>query len=94
MRSTLTVSAAFAVLLFTVGTASALTIANHDSRVLTVGIDEGAKEHVEKIDPGKTVTLTKECVDGCGLSGPWGFSWMAKSGDQLVYDKGQLAQGG
>ncbi|WP_295558739.1 hypothetical protein [uncultured Hyphomicrobium sp.] len=70
--------------------ASALTIENQDKAELKVGIDEGEKEHVETIAGGKTGDLSAKCKDGCGLTGPWGFSWMAKPGDKLVFNDGKL----
>jgi hypothetical protein len=93
MKSMPIAFAGVATLLLTASAASALTIANDGSKPITVGIDEGMKEHVEKIPAGKTVTLTGECKDGCGLTGPWGYSWMAKSNDKLVFDKGDLRKG-
>jgi hypothetical protein len=70
--------------------ASALTIENQDKAELKVGIDEGAVEHVESIAAGKTGDLSAKCKDGCGLTGPWGFSWMAKPGDKLVFKDAKL----
>lgn len=70
--------------------ASALTIENRDKAELKVGIDEGDTQHVETIAGGKTGDLSAKCKAGCGLTGPWGFSWMAKPGDQLVFNDGKL----
>lgn len=70
--------------------ASALTIENQDKAELKVGIDEGNVEHVESIAAGKTGDLTAKCKDGCGLTGPWGFSWMAQPGDKLVFKDARL----
>ena len=70
--------------------ASALTIENQDGAELKVGIDEGNTEHVETIAAGKTGDLTAKCKDGCGLTGPWGFSWMATPGDKLVFKDAKL----
>lgn len=70
--------------------AAALTIDNQDKAELKVGIDEGAVEHVESIAAGKTGDLSTKCKQGCGLTGPWGFSWMAKPGDKLVFNDGKL----
>ena len=64
--------------------AVALTIENQDKAELKVGIDEGNVEHVESIAGGKTGDLSAKCKEGCGLTGPWGFSWMAKPGDKLA----------
>ncbi len=57
---------------------------------LKVGIDEGDKEHVETIAAGKTGDLSAKCKDGCGLTGPWGFSWMAAPGEKLVFKDAKL----
>jgi len=68
----------------------ALTIENQDKAELRVGIDEGNVEHVEAIAAGKTGDLSSKCKAGCGLTGPWGFSWMASPGDKLVFNDGKL----
>ena len=70
--------------------AAALTIENQDKAELKVGIDQGDVEHVETVAAGKTGDLSAKCKDGCGLTGPWGFSWMAKPGDKLVFNDGKL----
>ena len=33
---------------------------------------------------GKSVTV--ECKDGCGVTGPWGFSCKASGDDEIVTD--------
>ncbi|HEX2843474.1 hypothetical protein [Hyphomicrobium sp.] len=70
--------------------AAALTIENQDKAELKVGIDEGNVEHVETIAAGKAGDLSAKCKEGCGLTGPWGFSWMAKPGDKLVFKDAKL----
>ncbi|WP_296201888.1 hypothetical protein [uncultured Hyphomicrobium sp.] len=70
--------------------ALALTVENQDKAELKVGIDEGDKEHVETIAAGKTGDLSAKCKDGCGLTGPWGFSWMAAPGEKLVFKDAKL----
>lgn len=70
--------------------ASALTIENQDTTELKVGIDQGDVEHVEAIAAGKNADLTAKCKDGCGLTGPWGFSWMATPGEKLVFKDDKL----
>lgn len=70
--------------------AAALTIENQDKAELKVGIDEGDVEHVESVAAGKTADLTAKCKQGCGLTGPWGFSWMAKPGDKLTFQDSKL----
>ncbi len=68
----------------------ALTVENQDKAELKVGIDEGNTEHVETIAAGKTGDLTAKCKNGCGVTGPWGFSWMAVPGDKLVFKDAKL----
>lgn len=70
--------------------ASALTIANQDKAELKIGIDEGNVEHVKTVAAGKSGDLSAVCKQGCGLTGPWGFSWMAQPGDELVYNNARL----
>lgn len=68
--------------------AMALTIENQDAEELTFGIDEGNVEHVETVAAGETGDFTDKCKEGCGLTGPWGFSLMAAPGDTLVIKDG------
>lgn len=68
--------------------ALALTIENQDADELTFGIDEGNVEHVESVAAGETGDFTDKCQNGCGLTGPWGFSLMAEPGDKLVIKDG------
>lgn len=82
-------AAAFAAMLLA-APALALTIENQDKAELKVGIDEGNTEHVETIAAGKSGDLSAKCKDGCGLTGPWGFSWMAQPGDKLVFKDAKL----
>lgn len=70
--------------------AFALTVENRDKGELTFGIDEGETEHVESVAAGKSGDFSAKCKEGCGLTGPWGFSWMAKPGDKLVFNDGKL----
>ena len=73
--------------------AMALTIENQDADELTFGIDEGETEHVEKVAAGETGDFSDKCKDGCGLTGPWGFSHMAAAGDSLTVKDGKLNGG-
>lgn len=66
--------------------ASAVTVKNTSDKEITIGVDRGAEESVEKIAPGKSAQL--ECKEQCGLTGPWGFSWMAK-GDATISSNGE-----
>jgi len=67
------------------GPAMALAITNTGKDAQTVGIDRGAKEEVLKIGAGKTVTV-KGCKDGCGVTGPWGYSKYSVAGDKIEFD--------
>ena len=70
--------------------AAAFTMTNQDDAELKFGIDEGATEHVETVAAGKSDDFSSLCKEGCGVTGPWGFSWMANPGDKLVYNDGKL----
>lgn len=88
--STLKVTAAAFAAMLLAAPALALSIENQDKAELKVGIDEGDTEHVETIAAGKSGDLSAKCKDGCGLTGPWGFSWMAAPGDKLVFKDAKL----
>lgn len=70
--------------------AAALTIDNQDADELRFGIDEGNVEHVETVAAGTSAEFAAKCKDGCGLTGPWGFSWMAEPGDKLTFKDAKL----
>lgn len=70
--------------------AAALTINNQDAAELKFGIDEGELEHVKTVPAGKSGDFSAQCKEGCGLTGPWGFSWMAKAGDKLTFKDAKL----
>ena len=80
----LTFVAGTAALLLTVGAAGAVTVKNTGSAEFTIGVDKGAEEKVETVAAGKSVKL--DCKDGCGVTGPWGFSWMASGDDEIASD--------
>ena len=73
--------------------AMALTITNKSSKEHTIGVDMGNKEEVHKIAGGGSVTLKEQCAEGCGLTGPWGYSWMAKTGQDFAFDDTKLIPG-
>lgn len=64
--------------------AYAVTVENKSNGEFTIGVDLGNAEKVETIAAGKSVKL--DCKDGCGVTGPWGFSWFAKPGDTISSD--------
>ncbi|MFN3624745.1 MAG: hypothetical protein ACK4TP_11865 [Hyphomicrobium sp.] len=82
----ITTAAAAAFALAMTGTASAVTVKNTSSGEFTIGVDLGNEEKVETIAAGKEVKL--DCKEGCGVTGPWGFSWFAK-GDDVISSNGQ-----
>ncbi|MFA5901641.1 MAG: hypothetical protein WC829_21285 [Hyphomicrobium sp.] len=81
-----TAAAAAALALAMTVPASAVTVKNTSSGEFTIGVDMGNSEKIETIAAGKDVKL--DCKDGCGVTGPWGFSWMAK-GDDVISSNGQ-----
>lgn len=66
--------------------ASALTVNNTSDREIAIGLDMGDKETVHKIAAGKSMTFKNECDNHCGVTGPWNFSWWAKTGDTINTD--------
>lgn len=73
--------------------AHALTINNKSANEISIGIDQGDKESVHKIAAGKSVTFKNECDNHCGVTGPWNFSWWAKTGDTIDTDGSSLTTG-
>jgi len=73
-----------AALLLIAGPAAAVTVKNTSNAEITVGVDWGSKEKVETVPAGKSVTF--ECKEGCGVSGPWSFFWMASGDDEITTD--------
>ncbi len=84
-KKTVSIAAFSAVLLLAPATPFALTLTNKDKADHTVGIDMGASEKVEKIAAGKSVTV-EGCDDGCGVTGPWNYTRMLKTGDKVSFD--------
>lgn len=75
-----------AALFITASAASALTVTNTSDKEISIGLDMGDKEAVHKIAAGKSANFDKECKDGCGLTGPWGYSKWAMAGDKVETD--------
>lgn len=86
MGSITSILAAAVVTVALTAPASALTITNKDSKEHTIGVDMGDKEAVHKVPAGGTVSFKDECKDGCGFTGPWNHSWMAKTGADFSFD--------
>jgi len=72
--------------------ASALTLTNKDKEEHVLGIDHGAKEETVKVAAGASVTI-KGCDDGCGVTGPWQYSRMLKTGDKVDFDGSSPVRG-
>jgi hypothetical protein len=78
-----------AALMLVPSSAFALTVINRDKQEITIGVDSGNKEEVQKVPAGKSLNLGKFCAqDGCGISGPWGYSVLANANDTVIYSDG------
>jgi hypothetical protein len=86
MTTLKSLSTSLAALLLLTSAASAVTVKNTSDKEITIGIDKGNDEKTQKIGAGESVQL--ECKEQCGVTGPWGFSWMAK-GDATISSDGQ-----
>ena len=86
MSKTKLISSSCAALLLLTSAAAAVTVENTSDKEITVGVDMGNDEKVQKIGAGESVKL--DCKEQCGVTGPWGFSWMAK-GDATISTDGQ-----
>ena len=73
-------------LVFAAGQATAATVKNTGGSEFSIGVDMGNSEETKTVGAGKSVKL--DCPDGCGVTGPWGFSWMAK-GDDVIPTNGK-----
>jgi len=83
---TKTLAAGIVASMLAVTPAFALTVTNESAEEVTIGLDMGNKESVHKIPAGQSVSFKSECDDGCGVTGPWAYSWMAKTGDTIKTD--------
>jgi hypothetical protein len=64
--------------------AAAVSVTNTGNQEFNIGVDHGDLEEVKSLAAGKTAKF--DCPDGCGVSGPWGYSWMASGDDTLSSD--------
>lgn len=88
-----TLASSAAALLLLTGSAAAVTVKNTSTNEISIGVDYGNKEEVKKVPAGKSVTF--DCKDGCGVTGPWSFSWMAKGDDTFTTGgKSMISAGG
>lgn len=76
--------AALTALALTATAASAVTVKNVDSKDHKIAITWANKQNVETVGAGKSLKF--DCPEDCGVSGPWGFSWMAKGNDTITTD--------
>jgi hypothetical protein len=88
-----TVAASALALAMFATSAAALSVTNKSSKEHKIGIDLGATERVETIAAGKALKVD-DCKDGCGFTGPWGYSWMAKTGEDFTFDDKGLTPAG
>lgn len=79
---------AMAAVLLAAGPAAAATVTNKAGSDITIGVDKGASEKTQTVGAGKSVKL--DCPEGCGVTGPWGFSWMVAEGDTITSDGSSL----
>jgi hypothetical protein len=82
--TTVRMLAAATAFLLVAGPAAAVTVKNTSDAEISIGVDYGEKSEVKSVPAGKSVTF--DCPDGCGVTGPWGFSWMAKGDDEIPTD--------
>lgn len=66
-------------LLLLAGPAAAVTVTNNSGEQISIGVRNGSQQEVKKIAAGKSATFA--CKPDCGVTGPWGYSWMAKGDD-------------
>lgn len=74
--------------------ASALVVTNKTDAEANIGVDMGNTERVETIAAGGTVDLSKDCAAACGITGPWGYSRMVKTGEDFAFDKDGVVKSG
>jgi hypothetical protein len=68
--------------------AYAVTVENSSSNEIKIGVDYGNNEEVKTVAPKKSAKF--DCPDGCGVTGPWGFSWMVQGDDVIKTDGNSL----
>jgi hypothetical protein len=78
-------------LLLLAGQATAVTVKNTSEKEISIGVDYGAKEEVKNVAAGKSATF--ECDEGCGVTGPWGYSWMAEGDATFSTDGSRMVAG-
>ncbi len=76
-----TLTSSAVALLLLAGPAAAVTVKNTSGKQISIGVDYGAKSQVKKVAAGQSATF--DCKNGCGVTGPWGYSWMASGNDTM-----------
>jgi hypothetical protein len=61
--------------------AYAVTVENTSGDAFKIGVDYGDREEVKDLAAKKSAQF--DCSEGCGVTGPWGYSWMAQGDDRL-----------
>ncbi len=65
-----------------------MTVKNTSGKEITIGINYGCQAKVAKVPAGNKVpagkSLSFDCKEGCGVTGPWSFLWMAKGSDTFT----------
>lgn len=89
-----TVATATLALVMMTGAASALVVTNKTGAEANIGVDMGNTERVETIAAGGTVDLSKDCAAACGVTGPWGYSRMVKTGEDFAFDENGVVESG
>ncbi len=64
--------------------AAAVSVENTGAQEFKIGVDYGNLEEVKAVSAGKIAKF--DCAEGCGVTGPWGYSWMASGDDALSSD--------
>lgn len=82
MTKLIVFSASLAALALQATAAAAVTVTNTDSKDHKIAITWAKKQTVEPVAAGKSIKF--DCPEDCGVSGPWGFSWMAKGNDTIT----------
>jgi hypothetical protein len=83
------ITPAVAALFVMTSAASALTVSNTGSKDFSIGVDMGNQEMTKTVAAGKSAKIDG-CKDGCGVTGPWGYSKWANAGDEIKSDGSAL----
>ena len=84
MSSVKAIAAALGAAVLLASPAAAVLVKNTGSEAFKIGVDRGNDEEVKTVAGQKSATF--DCAEGCGITGPWGYSWMASGDDTLSSD--------